>query len=138
MEIDFDYEPEAFVLSNGVRYLPDFWIPQIRMFAEVKPAAPTDKEFQKAILLSHGTGHSVLFLDGPPDFRAYEGATWDCGFYTRAMYSLDIDDHHRRQLYDAGRLFSDPDLITEQDCSERYREAVYASRAARFEDEANA
>lgn len=32
----WDYEPEGFELDNGMRYLPDFWLPQIRAWVEVK------------------------------------------------------------------------------------------------------
>jgi hypothetical protein len=32
----WDYEPEGFVLSDGTRYLPDFYVPTARAWAEIK------------------------------------------------------------------------------------------------------
>lgn len=33
----FDYEPEGFELSSGQRYLPDFWLPDLETWLEIKP-----------------------------------------------------------------------------------------------------
>jgi hypothetical protein len=67
----WQYELEGYELPGGLRYLPDFWLPQIRMFAEVKALAFTDEEIQKCRLLAKASGRSVLMLDGPPDCRSY-------------------------------------------------------------------
>lgn len=34
--IEFVYEPEGYVLSDGTKYLPDFWLPEQKMAVEVK------------------------------------------------------------------------------------------------------
>ncbi len=34
--ISWSYEPEGFTLPSGARYLPDFWLPDIRTWLEVK------------------------------------------------------------------------------------------------------
>lgn len=133
LEIDFRYEPEGFILGNGNRYLPDFYLPQVNMFAEVKPDAPTENESLRAALLADSTGANVLFLDGSPAFKAYTAATRDCGEYTTCEYSLDIDFHHRHFYFKEHRFFSEPTSFTELEFTKRYREAVYASRAERFE-----
>lgn len=31
------YEPEGFVLPSGARYLPDFFLPDLDIWAEIKP-----------------------------------------------------------------------------------------------------
>ncbi|UNX54104.1 hypothetical protein MF406_14305 [Georgenia sp. TF02-10] len=36
--IAWEYEPEGFQLENGMRYLPDFWLPNLRTWVEVKGA----------------------------------------------------------------------------------------------------
>jgi hypothetical protein len=36
--IKYEYEPEGFVLTNGVSYLPDFYLPEFNCYAEVKPS----------------------------------------------------------------------------------------------------
>jgi len=35
--IEWEYESEGYQLSNGQNYLPDFWLPKLNVFAEVKP-----------------------------------------------------------------------------------------------------
>lgn len=35
-QLDWHYEAEGFELSDGTRYLPDFWLPRIRTYIEVK------------------------------------------------------------------------------------------------------
>jgi hypothetical protein len=42
--IRFFYEHEGYDL-DGVRYLPDFWLPDLKMFFEVKGGEPTPEEF---------------------------------------------------------------------------------------------
>ncbi len=56
------YEPEGFVLPNGQGYCPDFFLPQLNCFAEVKPQGD---DFHKARLLAT-TGKTVLLLEGLP------------------------------------------------------------------------
>lgn len=61
--VTWTYEPEAFELPSG-RYLPDFWIPTIEAYYEVKGAAPTDTELRKAQELAEATGHHVYVASG--------------------------------------------------------------------------
>lgn len=133
--LPYEYEPEGFELSDGTWYLPDFYLPTIRTWAECKPSFLFPDEENKCRLLSQGTGFPCLFLIGPPDFVAYEGATWDCGEYTAVPYSLDIDAHW--QIYQKEhRLFGQPDYRTPPDETQfraPYRHAIYASRGYKFE-----
>lgn len=136
--IHFQYEPEGYKLPDGKWYLPDFWLPQIRAWAEVKGSAPTTDEMIRCEQLASGTGRLVLILDGPPDFRAFVGvsnldgigAIWQ-------QYSLDIDAHQRVYFHDEHRLFSDPEIMTETMVTAPYRDAVFASRSERFDDRQN-
>lgn len=135
LEIEFHYEPEGVQLSDGVRYLPDFFLPVIKHWAEVKPVAFTPEERRKAELLVKESGCPCLFLVGPPDFRFYDLIELDAGDdLTRCVASLDIDAHYRRYYHRESRLFANPgEPISEQHSTDQYREAVYMSRAARFE-----
>lgn len=36
-EIEYRYEPEGYELPNGERYLPDFYLPHLDMWIEIKP-----------------------------------------------------------------------------------------------------
>lgn len=41
--LDAEYEKEGFVVKNKP-YLPDFWLPELEMYVEVKPTYPTEEE----------------------------------------------------------------------------------------------
>lgn len=61
----WDYEPKAFTVSSG-GYLPDFYLPDLGMWAEVKPG-PLDAEALRKIMdVSAQTGESALLLEGNP------------------------------------------------------------------------
>lgn len=49
--IEWVYEPEGFELGDGVRYLPDFWIPSLDCFIEVKPGK-TEAKVRKKVYLA--------------------------------------------------------------------------------------
>jgi hypothetical protein len=127
--IDWEYEKEGYDLE-GVYYLPDFWLPQVHMWAEVKAEQFTEPEIRKALLLSDHTGCSVLKLIGPPDCRAYavvdyehEDHNWDyvitnCVLSERRFWSgpgFDVMDELDKEGF--------PEVV----------EAVNAARSARFE-----
>lgn len=68
--IAWEWEPEGYELSDGARYLPDFWLPTFDggMYAEVKP---TSDQFGKAIQFSREIGKPIWLCDGPPRIRAW-------------------------------------------------------------------
>jgi len=62
MGLAFEYEKEGFVLDNGLCYLPDFWLPSIDSWIEVKgdwTAVPGDETWRKAVGLARDTGQCV-------------------------------------------------------------------------------
>jgi hypothetical protein len=131
--IEFQYEPEGYRLLNGSLYLPDFYLPHIHTYAEVKGTVPTLAEMEKVEQLALLTKSLGLILDGPPDFSAYLGASHDGVAPLWCQYSLDIDYYGRVYYANEHRLFSEPDSeVQEKWCSPQFREAVYRSRAERF------
>jgi len=52
VNLPYRYEHEGFDLGNGVYYLPDFWLPTLKLWVEVKGTAPTNGEIEKAFLLA--------------------------------------------------------------------------------------
>lgn len=56
------YEPQGYELGNGQRYLPDFWLPDLGVWAEVKGAATLE---------DMATLHRAAAADGLP--LRYEG-----------------------------------------------------------------
>ena len=71
LKIKWQYEPEGYILPNGRWYLPDFYLPQVWMFAEVKPDKFSPAEELRAASLPY----PCLMLDGMPENRSY----WTAG-----------------------------------------------------------
>ena len=46
----WEYEPEGFILENGVKYLPDFFIPKLDAYVEVKPSINLEEGDMDGIL----------------------------------------------------------------------------------------
>lgn len=66
--IPFRYEAEGFEL-DGVRYLPDFWLPDGKCWLEVKPFDPLPEEIEKAMRLAKATRRMVFIAPGAPRAR---------------------------------------------------------------------
>lgn len=68
--IEWEYEKEGWELQSGL-YLPDFWLPQVYMWAEVKGAHFTGHELTLCAQLAGNTVRRVLLLDGMPNYHTY-------------------------------------------------------------------
>lgn len=62
--VRWEYEKEGYELANGARYLPDFWLPDLGCFVEVKGADPTPDERGLADQLSQEHGAPVIIVHG--------------------------------------------------------------------------
>lgn len=134
--IEWEYEKEGYDLGEAGWYLPDFWLPEENMWAEVKPASFGDYEIKKCATLATTTGHPVLMLPGVPEMTSY----W-------FICPLDDDDygfcdvilgHCKHNFWVSTGDASYPNIIR---LDEEYRDwltepqriAVNAARSARFE-----
>lgn len=70
LPIEWQYEAEGYQLQSGW-YVPDFWLPDLDVFLEVKPSFRDGIE--KANELSATTGKSVYITDGGPAFIDRDG-----------------------------------------------------------------
>lgn len=86
--LKWEYEMEGFDLGGAGLYLPDFWLPQVNMWAEVKANEFNDTENAKAKALANATDRPVLRLVGPPDFKTY------MAFIPEKYYGEDIEVDH--------------------------------------------
>lgn len=68
--LNWEYEKEGFDLY-GSYYLPDFWLPKFKLWAEIKGEIFSDHEQQLCRMLANATGQSVLMLAGIPEPGAY-------------------------------------------------------------------
>ena len=136
MSIEFQYEPEGFKLKSGW-YLPDFWLLQVKMWAEVKQNEFTKKEYSLAYNLSESTDHQCSMLVGEPDFRPYKSVTVKPGVDEKGRIVSDhIDIFYCLVSWHLGEggffYFQEPHEGLE-DYGTDYEQAVYAARSERFE-----
>lgn len=82
----WEYEPEGYRLEDGTWYLPDFWMPDVGCYAEVKPGPANEDEWGKAVALAEETGASVLLLAGAPWPKVYDMAAFNDGRVTRMRF----------------------------------------------------
>lgn len=69
--IKYEYEQEGYILSNGSKYLPDFFLPTFcyhGMYVEVKPECG---DFSKAIQFAKEAQKEIWLAEGTPAIRAY-------------------------------------------------------------------
>jgi len=76
LEIEWEYEKEGFDLG-GEKYLPDFWLKTVNMWAEVKPEVFNERESRLVYKLAAESKRAVLFLVGTPDDKPYSAAVPD-------------------------------------------------------------
>jgi len=60
--IEYRYEAEGFDL-DGIKYLPDFWLPQQDCYIEIKGLEPTRDEIRKAALFVRGYSRRSLVTE---------------------------------------------------------------------------
>lgn len=66
--LSWQYEFDGFLIREGA-YLPDFWLPEVRLFFEVKGAQPTDEERAKCASLAKAAECDMLLAIGNPEER---------------------------------------------------------------------
>ena len=72
LDVEFLYEPEGLILSDGSLYLPDFYLPDFGCFVEVKGGPLNSFDYDRATQLVEDTGKPLLILDKSPNFSFYE------------------------------------------------------------------
>lgn len=65
--LKWQYEPEGYDLGNAGWYLPDFYLPDLDAWVEVKAKQLNEDEREKAFALSSFTGKPVIELCEIPD-----------------------------------------------------------------------
>jgi hypothetical protein len=130
--IKWEYETEGFQFGSK-RYLPDFWLPQVSMWAEVKARPLDPTELEKCKLLVETTGYKCVFLVGTPDFKAYEG--FDLPY--EGMDEVWLKDWiiNTDYLFESRFYASTGGGVDEKafEGDREYHKAIEAARSARFE-----
>jgi len=139
LEIEWEYEKEGFHIkyefedgTGWVNYLPDFWLPHLKMWAEVKASELSDEEIRKAKLLVKETGYPLLMLVGVPERKIYYAiepeVNWE-GEYILSNYH----NYPKRE----GRFYSMPygEEEVQEEQFDDIDQAVEKARSKRFEFE---
>jgi hypothetical protein len=142
MGLEWEYEKEGFDLGDGRYYLPDFWLPQVQMWAEVKGEEFTEGQKSLCEALAMQSKNDVLLLAGMPDYKAYplifryDFAEEDEGY--PAAQPAETDCYLTTDYLDENRFYQSvgEDEAGQRACLEDdyfYVQAVNAARSARFE-----
>ena len=66
--IAYEYEKEGIVL-DGDPYLPDFWLPDMELWLEIKRRKPTPEEHSLCERLAAASGYGAMLAVGAPKAR---------------------------------------------------------------------
>lgn len=72
LALPYAYEAEGYDL-DGLWYLPDFWLPTLNCWVEIKGQKPNSEEIKKALLLAQAAGRPVVLFAGEIDPRIVGG-----------------------------------------------------------------
>ncbi len=67
MDFEYRYELQGYKLDD-MCYLPDFYLPGLKTYVEVKPYPSSEMEIEKAERLSIGMKSDVIIVEGDPYF----------------------------------------------------------------------
>jgi hypothetical protein len=70
--IIWEYEKEGYDLGDGVYYLPDFWLPQLDIFVEVKGSRLSNEDTTKVERLAEQSNKRVAVVGSIPDENVFD------------------------------------------------------------------
>jgi hypothetical protein len=154
LNINWEYESEGYVLPNGKNYLPDFYLPQVNMYVEVKPKIGFDEialskckelvmSLKCGILLAEGMPGSTPVING---YEYGEQLYEDDGTYINpnpdeyiaAKYQYHLWNPHNYHQCE-GRFYNDPGwypnyvYYMDEIYKNIINEAANKAKSARFE-----
>lgn len=141
MGYKWEFEPQGYVLKDYGPYLPDFWLPQFRLWVEVK-GEESQGDLDKITALAVEHKSAGVLVVGLPALNHYPGSVW-CPYANGSeligFFTLDdkVEGHP---------VFRDWDSVTCQAChygnshwqsrdfyGSKYLKAIEAATSARFE-----
>jgi hypothetical protein len=85
LKVAWEYEKEGYDLGEAGWYLPDFWLPELNCWAEIKPDEPSKEDRAKMKALVMETKIPVVLFVGTPDED-------ECGVSLVKRYFWDATD----------------------------------------------
>ena len=120
--IQYEYEPEGYVFNDGTCYLPDFYLPQMESYFEVKPYSISEKDAieakDKLEYLAEGTNKFAMICYGDPvdndiqiyghfSCNGYLTGKWIVAEFIKKIDVLDDDMFGVYQLCKVGAVVGD-------------------------------
>jgi hypothetical protein len=104
MGYQWQYEPQSYLLENGTHYLPDFYVPELKLFIEGRGYESDKGESQI-------NGFAKMIAQGEigPDLVDRQQIPHDCGFAYSDIYNEYLD-----------YLVIGPDKCTFYECTARF------------------
>lgn len=127
MGIKWEYEKEGYLLDDGTKYLPDFWLSECHSWLEVKPSEFTHEEVRKCTLLAKT--HPVIMVSGSPEPKSYEQLINPDHFH---LGSLPIFLFYHNDDHDAA-IWENTGRVGEKSQHETLITACLKAKQARFE-----
>ena len=67
LDLRWDYEPQGFTISALTNYRPDFWLPDLGVYVEIKGQPPLPRDIARMAMLCYGRGLvGYIFWGGVP------------------------------------------------------------------------
>lgn len=135
MDFEYFYEFEGYDLGEAGWYLPDFYLPHVNMWAEVKPTAFSKKELRKLQALVMFTRKPALMLIGMPERRPYRAICLDTICTPNGLYRCDLILSNYHNYYrNERRFYGDPsDGEINNPNFDDIDAGVLAAKSARFQ-----
>lgn len=90
-KIKYEYEPEGFRTNDGTMYLPDFYLPDLDAYVEVKrntfDGAEEVKNKCEKVVKYAGPVRRLVILSDVPEGKSIDGGLW----HYPALYLFDCD-----------------------------------------------
>ena len=138
MGIRYEYEREGYDLKEHGWYLPDFWLPDFKMYMEIKPAKENDydntADYKKLEVLRDLTGFSTLMCQGYPKqlwnyIYTYDATDSSAGSYNGyATFATDYnnepiilvkDRSEHRSMFNTSDFLDLDNILTLRDLAKR-------------------
>ena len=134
MGFDYLYEYEGFDLNSAGWYLPDFYLPHVQMWGEVKPETFTDTELEKLKALVIFTQKPALMLIGTPEQKPYDAWCFDKWSKPNGIYTCDFVLSNYHNYYQKEKRFygATGDGLAPDDMFDDIAIGILAAKSARF------
>lgn len=127
LDLRYEYEPEGFDFGNAGAYLPDFYLPTLKLYIEIKPSLEKEGDWidkragELGGRLAEMTGKRVIIIAGTPGHIEFLHCTYE-GFPCKKC----SDSENSYCAFDNGYLWTECPKCGQIDIQ-------YAARAGRVQ-----